>query len=112
VNKGGDDEDDLPPITGDATFNMDPVEFSADSTVGSPSPLKTEPFDPEPGRELIRGLLAAVLVGAFILGSLSLAIPAAVGWLEIALARDLATAFLPPLFGLASAAVGFYYGQR
>jgi hypothetical protein len=65
--------------------------------------------DPEPGRERIRGRLAATLVGAVLVGSLGLGGSVVAEWLELATAKELATVLLTPLYGLASAAVGFYY---
>lgn len=84
----------------------------------SPADLRTsrrapadKPFDPEPGRERLRGRIAAALIALlFLVVMLAFAIfllslqPAG----EI---RDLLLIVIPPVTGLVSAVVGFYDGS-
>ena len=71
----------------------------------------TIPYDPEPGRERLRGVLALVIVGLFVfvilLGSLLFTFttrPAG----EL---KDFLVLVITPVTSLVSAVVGFYYGS-
>lgn len=72
----------------------------------------TEPYDPEPRREQLRGVLAVAVVAllggvtllAFLTVWLGLASPAEV--------KDLVSTLFPPLVALAGSALGFYFGAR
>lgn len=79
------------------------------TTVGPPSQVETKPFDPEPRRESMRAVLAALFVGAFLALIGFFVVGVAFKWLDIATAKDLAALTLAPLAGLTGTAVGFYY---
>ena len=71
----------------------------------------TEPYDPEPGRERLRGAIASGLLGLLalvVLFSFALFL-----WTSRASAdgKDFVAIILPSITGLVSAVVGFYYGS-
>lgn len=72
----------------------------------------TKPYDPEPGRDQIRAIIAIVLIGLFCFEVATLIAFTAFGCLETDQAKELATLTIPPTIGLAGAATGFYYGTR
>lgn len=71
-----------------------------------------KPWDPEPGREKLRGYLATglVLLLAGVIGAAWLTL-----WLGISSApeiKDLLGVLLPPVVALVGSAVGFYFGGK
>lgn len=80
------------------------------AAIGSVTPTKV-PFDPEPGRERLRGWFAAALILLlFVVIALAFALfllsPRPVGELT-----DFLIIVIPPVTSLVSAVVGFYYGS-
>lgn len=78
-------------------------------TIGPPGPVETKPFDPEPHRERMRGWLAMLFVGAYLLLIGFFVLGVAFKWLDIATTKELAALALPTLTGLTGTVVGFYY---
>lgn len=56
----------LPPITGSGAGELPVPTGRGEATVGPPVPVETKPFDPEPRRENMRAVLAALFVGVFL----------------------------------------------
>jgi hypothetical protein len=94
---------DVPP---EVPLNADEIA----AALGAVTPRK-EPFDPEPGRERLRGWIVVALVGVL---SLVVALSFLLFWLSPRPAgelRDLLLVLVPPVTSLVSAVVGFYYGS-
>jgi hypothetical protein len=72
----------------------------------------TEPYNPEPDRERVRGWMAFGLIGLFAVEVIFLLIAVSAGWITSAEAMDLGSLVLSPTIGLAGAATGFYYATR
>ena len=101
-------------LDGDFTEEIAPadiVEYRADFTeepVGRAPEVHTTPFDPEPGRERIRGRLAQILVVA-VIAEITAAMAGAIAGASVQDIKDVLEPTLGPLIALAASAVGFYY---
>lgn len=72
-------------------------------------------YDPGPVRELMRGVIAGILVGmlAFIVvGIFVIALWGIGGKGNLDLLQVVATTLLTPIVGLVGAVTGFYYGEK
>lgn len=73
---------------------------------------QTQPYDPEPRREQLRGILALAVVG-LLSGTVLLSFVAIwLDWTTAAEMQDLLSGLFPPLVALAGSALGFYFGGR
>jgi len=92
-----------------AADNPEPVELDVDLPSSPPS---NKPWDPEPGREKLRGYLAGGLV-VLLAGVIAAAWVTL--WLRIAPSsevKDLLGIMLTPVVALVGSAVGFYFGGK
>lgn len=74
-------------------------------------PALKEPFDPEPGRERLRGWIAAALTGLFIVVILLAFLLFILNARPISALKDFLILVIPPVASLVSAVCGFYYGS-
>jgi hypothetical protein len=108
VNTGGD-----PPAEPGAQGSVDDgeaIDFGPPAEGFTPLPrFGTEQFDPEPGRERVRALVAGALIALLaLLSSVGLvAVIAGVDGKEI---RPILEMVLPPVVALCGSAIGFYFG--
>ena len=86
------------------------LDLSAEP-IGRPDPsnLTSEPYDPKPRREEMRGRLAQILIWAVVVAIAGPLALLAFGSIHV---QDLPSvvAASSPLMGIAGAAVGFYFG--
>src|SRR4051794_6916879 len=89
-----------PGIPPDEDFTTDQIDPAL-----KPDPT-TRPFNPEPAREKIRGLLAMTLVGA-VIAEIAAAMGAAIAGVDTADITSILEPTLGPLVALAGSATGF-----
>jgi hypothetical protein len=69
-------------------------------------------YDPEPGRDRVRGILAicmvALLSGCMLLSYLWIA----AGWMKPTDAKDVLGSVFPPVVALTGTVLGFYFGGK
>lgn len=91
----------------------DPLAIETVPPVSTGGPeYQMAPFNPLPGREMVRRWLAMTLVGLLALVVLSILVATIGGWLSIADAKELVTLLVMPILTLTSAATGFFYGTK
>jgi len=89
--------DKLPPVS------LPTIEGQRPSLVG---------YDPEPRRELLRGVLAASLVGLIFTVVLGSFLSIALHWADAADLRQILDVLFPPVIALCGTALGFYFGGK
>ncbi len=94
----------------------DPLELDLTDEIvppGGPPQPRQQAYSPAKSRELIRGLIALTVIGLLALMALGTLIIAAFidtsHWDQFSKALGL---IVSPVFGLAGAVMGFYYGER
>ena len=91
-------------VTVPRRLDAGPLEAPADTP-------KHPPFDPEPGRERLRGRIAAALIVLLFLVILLAFAVLLLSPRPMADLKDFLIVIVPPITSLVSAVVGFYYGS-
>jgi hypothetical protein len=69
-----------------------------------------KPYDPEPGREKLRGWIALSLLGLLAVVILALLLGFLAGWISAVGIKDVGLVIVSPLVTLVGTVLGFYYG--
>jgi hypothetical protein len=94
---------------------LDLTEQEGEAPAQVPRPgagvLVERPYDPEPARERVRGLLAQVLVGSVVVLAGATLVCVSAGWLDTSELERLDVIYTA-LITLTGTALGFYFGGR